>query len=291
MNNPIDIQWAEQYHTAQIYSNGAEVALSNSKGQQVGPFVWCKDFLHDALRARIHATPSSIYGYKTGAAELAMIDLDQPYVLLTNSDLPNLSKRLDNIQDFMQQADKAIVPWGGLTTYRPANNPPEKYAKCGVSYWTGSPLWMISPPAFSLWTLLLRNGQVHEIGRDWLETIQDIIKGKLAAGVANDGVYLEYAMPAIDLMRENGIDAVFAPKTKGAESATSSMPEDEVERPAWFQKTITKNYPPSNKLDIGTLHHFGGIVSFGDKSGKQAFKGIGWKWPNGTKKAPDYVHH
>lgn len=284
MTTAIDISWAQQYGTAQIYSNGAELALSNSKGQQIGPFVFCKDFLHDALRARIHATPSSIYGYKTGAAELAMIELSQPYVLLANSQIADLNKYLDNILDFMLQADEAMaLAWPVPTSYKAATSPPAKY-KGGVSYWTGSPLWMISPPAFSLWGLLLRNGKVHEIGRPYRETIQDIINGKLKPGVANDHVYLEYSIPGIDLMTELGLAGVFSPK--------EPVPEDEDKRAEWFQSVITKNYPTPQALPVSTLHHYGGIVSFSDKSGKKSgLDKLGWKWPTGDKKAPAFCHH
>lgn len=278
MSDTIDIIWAEQYRTSQVYSNGAEVALSNSKGKQIGPMVFCKDFLHDALRAAIHGKPSSIYSYQTGADEMADIEVNQPYVLLTNSQASDLQSKLPNVLDFMRQADAELVArWPVPTSYKIANNPPKKYAECGVSYWTASPLWMIAPPAFSLWTLMLRNGAVHTIGQPWMDTIQAIIKGDLKPGVQQDHTYFEYSIPGIELMRKYGLDGVFS---------KTLVPEEGREK--WFADNISANYPA--KLETSTLHHFGGIVSFSDKSGKSAFPNLKWKWPTATKKAPSICH-
>lgn len=286
MTTTLKPAWAEQYHTAQVYSNGAEVALGNSKGQQIGPFVFCKDFLHDALRSRIHATPSSIYGYQTGAAELAKIELERPYVFLANSQIPDLSAKLPNILDFMNQIDNALVKDGVLSSYQQASNPPPKYKLGGVSFWTGSPLWMVSPPAFSLWTLLLRNGHVHTIGQNWRVTLMDIIDGKLPPGVEKDHVYLKFSLPGINLMETHGIAGVFCASPGNIVPATNSKEFD-----PWFQKYLSKNYPSPKVMDTHTLHHWGGIVSYSDTSAKKAFGSVTWKWPQVTEKAPAYCHH
>jgi hypothetical protein len=283
------VNWTPNYGTAQIYSSGAQVALSNPDGDQIGPFVWCKDFLHDALRAALWGTDSSIYSYRTGKAEREKINLERPYVLLANNSNPSQEACLPAMKEFMNQVD-AAVGVAKPSFYRIAANPPAEY-KSGVSYWVGDPLWMISPPAFSLWTLLLRNAHVHKMGDNYMTTIDNLINGKVQPGVRNDGMYLTYGIEGLKLLVEKGIANVFNNGVPMPTVAEGALEPKAAEFKAWFSDRLKTNYPDPKVVGTSTLHHWFGIVSWSDNSMKKYVSdAMGWLFPKTDKVAPSVCH-
>lgn len=73
------VEFGKNYHTAQIYSKGFEFAfMSDIDGtyQQACTFVYCKDFLHDAVWAMVNKTKWSIYSFKYDSAKDVPLDMD-----------------------------------------------------------------------------------------------------------------------------------------------------------------------------------------------------------------------
>lgn len=247
-SNLAQVKWAANHHTAQIYSSGVEVALCSDDNEQIGPFVFCKDFFQDAIVAFLHKTTCSIYGYSYDPSTMPACPQKELKVLIADSGDAALESKIPGVLDLLNQVEKQLGVT--LTTIHKCEKPPEKYAKCGIFLMVADKIWMHAPPLLSMWTLLARNGLMHKPGEKWGDTIQEIIDGKRTAAQKNDKVYLTFGKPGIDLVMAKGITAVFGDDMKN-------------------------NYP---KGQAGhTMHHWSGIVSFGSCKAKKHFPK--WEYP------------
>lgn len=250
----VKVKWFPQHSTAQIYSSGVELALVSADNQQIGPFVYCKDFFQDAIKGFVNGTPSSIYGYSYNPKTQPPIDLGNVRILLAHDKDADFLKKVPAVLDLLNQVEKKMGL--SLTTWSVVTDPPAKY-KSGVALLVGDGAWLRSSASLSMYTLLARNGLVHKVGTSFDKTIQAIINGELPAGQRNDSTYMKYGKPGMDLIIELGIDKVFGKETKA-------------------------NY--KGTVPTGTIHHYGGIVAFG--SGKTAKTWPDWKHPKETSNPP-----
>lgn len=238
---------AQQYSTAQVYGSGAEGALVSEKGEQVGPWVTCRDFYTDARRWELFKTGGSIYGYKYKHGVDPLIGSDAARLLITNAEDPELKVRLENIKNFMNEIESSLGI-SVMSDYAVVSNPPAKYKQCGVSMWTGDKLWVLAPPLFSAWTFLLRNARNYVNG-DWRDALVNLSKGKGLKGCSNDNEYAPFILHALEFWVKMGIENCFYPDIK-------------------------ENYPIDMEQD--TFHHHTGVCSyaFGDVTVE------GWKYPS-----------
>lgn len=248
------IKWFPQHPTAQIYSSGVELALCSAKGEQIGPFVYCKDFFQDAIKGFVNNTSSSIYGYSYNPKTQPPIDLGNVRILLAHDKDADFLKKVPAVLDLLNQIEKKMGL--ALTTATVADEPPAKY-KSGVVLLVGDGAWLRSSASLSMYTLLARNGLVHPKGESYESTINSLILGKLPAGQRNDGTYMKFGKPGIDLIIKKGIDEVFGTNLKA-------------------------NY--KDTISTSTIHHYGGIVAFG--SGKTAATWPNWKHPKEVSNPP-----
>lgn len=231
--NAIKVDWFKKRQSlAQIYSSGLEYAFLSPNGKQCCAFVYCKDFLHDAVHAMIHNKSATIFGFTFDAKTMPPIDLTQTRLLLTNAKDPNFSQKSENILDFLHQIERRLKLV--RTKISICENPPARYQQCGVIAVTGSQRWQNSPPMLSLYTLLLRLGFTHKKGDNFETTMQNVIKGKVRPYQSNDRNYLSSAKPKIDEILKIGY------------------------RPFFFGE-MEKNYKPN--VAVHTLHGSGGIVA------------------------------
>lgn len=249
-----EIKWHPQHGSAQIYSSGVELALVSANNEQIGDFVYCKDFFQDAIKGFVNDIPSGIYGYTYDPKKQPPIDLENVRVLLAHDKDKDFLEKVPAVVDLLNQIEKQM----GLTLTKATvvGNPPDKY-KSGVVLLVGDGAWLRSSASLSMYTLLARNGVVHKLGTDYNKTINDIIDGKLPAGQRNDATYMKFGKPGIDLIIKDGITKVFG-------------------------KSLEANYLAT--IPTGTFHHYGGIVAFG--SGKTAKTWPNWKHPKETSNPP-----
>lgn len=241
------IKWGENKGTAQIYSQGVELALCSDDNEQIGTFVLCKDFFQDAIVSYLHDQTCGIYGYVYDPKKMPPIPQKNIKVLIANSGDKDFSDKISNLQDFLHQLEDRVGV--SRSVIQKCENPPSKYAS-GIYLLTGDKKWMIAPPILSLWTLIARNGLVHKSGNKLEDTIDQIINEKIKPGQKNDHIYLKWAKPGLDLILEKGIDALFGQDMKA-------------------------NYPKEHAGH--TMHHFSGIVSFGTCKAKPHFPK--WLYP------------
>jgi hypothetical protein len=251
------IQWSPQVDTAQIYSAGIEMALCSARGEQIGPFVYCKDFFQDAIRGFLNKEKSDIYHYTYTPGKDADIDLDATRILMTNSGDAKFLDKVPAILDFINQFRRNLgVQQTDAVT---CDNPPLAYKSCGVAHFIGDRMWMHSSALLSAYTLLLRNGTMHTYGKPYEETLEGIISGKIKPAQQNDKIYLENGKPGIDLILAKGIMSVFGDHMK-------------------------KNYPSAKQMPTSKIHHFGGIVGFSSGKSREYFPD--WEYPTELSKPP-----
>ena len=242
------VKWATNHGTAQIYSSGVELAICSDENEQIGTFVYCKDFFQDAVVVYLHGGICNIYGYKYDPKTMPKIPEKNLKVLITSAKDTQFPKKVAVIPEFLNQIEEKL----GVekTTIFECEEPPEKYQKSGIYLMIADKKWLLAPPLLSLWTLLARNGIRHKEGDSWETTIQNIIDKKCTAAQKHDATYLKYAKPGLDLLLEKGFDALFGENQK-------------------------KNYPKSKAGHA--MHHYSGAVSFGSCKAKAHFPD--WIYP------------
>ena len=237
------VKWYERKAALnQIFQRGLQFALVSKDGQQVTPFVLCRDFLQDAIQAYLNKTKRSIYGFTYDAATDIPISLDRTRLVIANSDDKDLKTKLPNCLEFLHQIeDQLKLPH---TRLRECQNPPKKYARGGVWYLEGSGRWMKSPPMISFYTLMIRVGMLHPLGDPFMQTINNICSGMLKPYQAEDRDRVIGGKDGIKQILEKGDRSI-------------------------FNKKIEENYPPN--IEVGIMHNSCGIVGFSRGSTKSNF--------------------
>lgn len=250
----VNITWTKNYTPAQIYSAGIEFALCSDDNNQIGPFVLCKDFFQDLILASLHNTICSIYNYQYNPKTMPAPPDKNFKVLLANSRDKEFFYKIPSLLNFINQIEERVKV--EKTTISLCQDPPKQYAGCGVYLLTADKQWMHAPPLMSMWTLLVRNGTKHKIGKTWEETIQGIIDGKIPPAQVHDHTFMKFSKPGLDLIIEKGIDL--------------------------FAKEKQKNYPKDKAGSA--MHHYSGIVGYGSGKGKMFFPD--WEYPEQSSEPP-----
>lgn len=242
----VKVVWNDNYRTAQIYSRGFEFAfLSESEGvfYQATTFVYCKDFLHDAIWATLNKKPVGIHGFKFDPSKDIALQMDRTILALRNTEYRKENKdesfhqQLSACLEFIQQIDRRLG-------FRPTQIYTVEHADAPCWAIVGDARWQHAPTMLSLYTLLLRLGFLHKPGQDPDKTLQLASEEKELLGDAHnyagnlDCKYVKEAQVGIELILRHGL-GVFHPKQ-----------ED--------------NYPAT--LDTTALHHYTGIVNFSKRT-------------------------
>ena len=237
----VGIEWRTKKCTAQqVYQSGLQYAFVSPDYEQSTVFVYCKDFLQDAVQGFIcKRKVCGIYRFTYDHEEDPAISLDKVRLLLANQGDPNFRDKISGCLDFMRQIENKLKirysdAWECL-------DPPKKYASGGVWLFEGSRRWIKSPPMLSLYTLLLRIGFIHEEGKSYKSTIKQVSTGAAGAYQEQDRSQLKYAQKGINRILKQGDRKIFF-------------------------RDIRENYPP---VAIDTMHDTCGIVGFaqGDTKG------------------------
>jgi len=248
MRQPIDVQWlisreADKPRILQVYRQGLEYSLLSADNRQCCYFVWCKDFLQDAIQGYLYDTRKETYGFEYDPSLHPPIDLRRARILITNSRDSEFDKKIPPCLDFLNQIEVRLKL--RKTTCTRCVPTPRKYQKCGVWLFEGSRLWQIAPPMLSLYTLFIRVGFAHKVGTPWNFTVNHVRTGLLEpyqrGRYTSDKTQLEEAQDGIrKIMR-------FGPRRL-------------------FHRDIFENYPED--MDIDTMHNEMGIVSFSNETTK-----------------------
>jgi hypothetical protein len=237
------VKFGGDYSTAQIYRMGYEFAFMARKSakhktyEQATPFVYCKDFLHDALWALINKQAWEIYGFKYDPKKNIPLELDQTVMAFRNSQFKGDAKKfhamLEPCLEFLHKCEE-------LLEFQPTEIYKVDQAKSPCWLLISDPGWQHAPTMISLYTLFIRVGCFHKLGDSVEQTLGRAEKGSIKIGddtgyAGNrDGSYIKQGRKGIDLILKHGLE-IWHPKQ-----------ED--------------NYPP--KLKEAGLHNNFGIVNF-----------------------------
>ena len=180
----MEIKWHTEYdrysygHSYHLYSN------VNTELEQVGKWNTCNNYIRERhIWANAKEVPVA-YRNVYNPDKMPSLTLDATQILFsTDSDY-------DLTLDLINQIDAVL----GMepTKYAVAESPWKQVD----SYWRGDPKYMHAPPLFGMWTMLLRNGRGHVMGREYTTTLSLTTEGRSL-------------MEMVKFLVEHGIEAVF----------------------------------------------------------------------------------
>lgn len=235
-------RFGENYHTAQIYSRGFEFAfMARPKGkqiyEQVTTFVYCKDFLHDAIWAFLNQTKVSIWSFKYDYAKDKPLQMDRTVLAFRNT---QYQKNPEEFHDKLNACLEFLHGVEGLLKFRPTQIHQVEHEAGPCWLILADRRWQLAPTLISLYTLFVRIGVFHTLGESIDQTITRAEKGQIKIG--SDGHYAGNKDCSYVQQARKGIDIILR---HGA---------------AIFHPTPEENYP--KELIKKGLHDSYGIVNF-----------------------------
>lgn len=190
------IKWYPDKSMSEIYQQtGMQFAflgpLDKKIHKQCHPFVLCRDFLHDAVKAHLNKSRWQIHGFIYEYGKYPAVDMDAMRMLVRKRFYAGKTSKANIKGDAEKKMAKNIKKFeadmlefslrlihhyeeiGGIEEKTvldkdidPKNNP--------VFIFTGSPIWMSSPFLVSMYTYLIRLGDKEIVS---FETDDDLRKG------------------------------------------------------------------------------------------------------------------
>ena len=257
----VSIKWVKSPKyggLSQSFSTGLEFCLVSDKNHQCSPFMFCKDYIQDAMHGVVNSMDRSIYGFSYKTTQKHHPSIQKAKFVVANSSDSSMRDKVPCCLDFIHQIEEVlgidekteILEALEVTDKTPAWL--KKYFKCSIWSVEGSARWLISPVMISLYTLLIRVGFAHEIGKTFKETINDIMSGETKPYTNCDTTRLKGAIKGINIILKRGDKKVFF-------------------------KTMKANYPRG--LSMNDIHNTGGIVSFAnERKGSESHKKLMERW-------------
>jgi hypothetical protein len=215
------VEFGGNYHTSQIYSRGFEFAfLARPPEQEVyrqaTTFVYCKDFLHDAIWAFLHQTRVQIYNFHYDCQTDLPLEMGQTVLACRNlqyRDQPEeFHNRREACLEFLQGIDRQLgFQPTEIFQVENADGP------CWVFF--GDKRWQLAAPLLSLYTLLIRIGFFHHPGDDIATTLRRSEQGEIQIGPDGnyaghkDNSYIKQAHRGIEIILTHGV-SIFHPSPK-----------------------------------------------------------------------------
>jgi len=210
------VEFSKNYNTCQIYSKGFEFAfMSDQDGtyKQACTFVYCKDFLHDAVWAMVNKTKWQVYGFHYDVAKDVPLDLDNCVFAFRNTLYKGKAK------DFHKQREACQQFLNGLEA-KMGFQPSQVYE---VPH-DGSPCWLVvgdkgwqhAPPMVGLFTLMIRVGFMHKLGDSADATLKRAKDGKIKIGDSSgyagnrDCSYIASSWKGLQAILKHGIDIFYS---------------------------------------------------------------------------------
>jgi hypothetical protein len=242
--NRVSIHWYDQkkQNLVQGIRGGLEFCFASPDNKQCSPFAYCKDYLQDALQAHLTKTKKSKFGFTYDPKVHAEVCISKCKLLVANSSDPKFRNKIPICLDFIHQIEDVLKI--KKTVARECLKPARKYANGRVWLFQGSNRWIKSPPMISMYTLLIRVGFNHEIGKIYYQTIDEIISQKKTSYQTADRHRLQGARDGIKRILRIGDRKI-------------------------FHRKIEDNYP--KHIKISTMHGVMGIVGFSKKINQRKY--------------------
>lgn len=198
----MEIKWYPDKTMSEIYQQtGIQFAFINAEGEQCHPFVLCRDFLHDAVKAHLNENKWVIYGFEYAHGINPVIDMKAMRMMAKKKILTNKPKDMAKIATSLK---KLIEKFRGDMDYSlrllnhyedigkiPKSVMEETEDQFGnpVSIFVGSPIWLSNTFFISMYTYLIRLGD-KDVD---FKSDEDLMKGyqTLMEGYAKPGALTE----------------------------------------------------------------------------------------------------
>ncbi len=162
------IKWYPDKSMNEIYQQtGIQFAFLSPDGEQCHPFVLCRDFLHDAVKAHLNENSWTIYGFTYTHGKYPAIDMTAMRMLVRKRIFTTEVKKPSDAQAKLVEKFKADMDYSLrlLNHYEdigkiPKSGMDETEDSFGnpVSLFTGSPIWLSNTFFISMYTYLIRLG-------------------------------------------------------------------------------------------------------------------------------------
>jgi len=194
----LEIKWYPDKSMTEIYQpTGIQFAFINTEGEQCHPFVLCRDFLHDAVKAHLNENAWKIYGFEYIHGKYPAIDMKAMRMMTRKKIFTTKPADMSKISDSLK---KLVEKFRGdmdyslrlLNHYEDIGKIPksvieETEDQLGnpVSIFIGSPVWLSNTFFISMYTYLIRLGD-KDVD---FKTDKDLMKGyqTLMGGYAKPG--------------------------------------------------------------------------------------------------------
>ena len=205
-----NINWRKQTgYLSQAVNSGIEFAFVSDDMHQCTPFVYCRDYLQDAIQGVLTNKKKTIYGFKFNPQDEHLPSVKKTQLIVCNSIDKSFHKKMANCLDFLNQIETKLKI--KKTKMCLCNTPPLKYKAGGVIFISGSKRWINSPPMISFYTLLIRIGFGYNPKKhgDYKKFINGIVSNKINPYMSVDHSRLKNASAAIDRIFNNGDRCIF----------------------------------------------------------------------------------
>ncbi len=237
---------------AQTVWTGLQYSFLSEKGEQLSPFVFCKEFMMDTVWGEVNERSIFTYGFEYDYEKSPKVCLTETRFLLRNWEDQNFIENVNNCMRFLNQLEKQLK-FNPSKAVQVTNAPKYFYREnVPVMFVSGDPKWMLSPPLLSLYTMLLRVGMTYEKGSAWL-FMRKLMSGKIRSYGKEDAWRLTNIYDAIKELVKTKAE-IFGTAVAGP----------------WMMK---KNWPTTREGGDGKvvaydIHENAGIMSFANGKAK-----------------------
>lgn len=247
----VNVNWHPKTRKlCQVPKEGLEFAFVSKNFHQIHQFVWCKDFLQDAIWGHLNQKKITIFGFCYDPEEMIPLYMNKTRLMVANwKDKEFDSKLLNNCLVFLNAIENQLKMT--KTVAFKCKDVPPRYKKSSIFILEGSRRWMKSPPMISLYALLIRAGMNHKEGDDPLTTLKNIANGTTKPYYG--GVGFKGANDKLN------IESSYAPLKKLLKIGDRRI----------FHRNIHDNYP--TVCAANRLHNNFGFVGFAKGFTKEIF--------------------
>lgn len=186
----------EIYQTNKIQF--AFLASPTEGSKQCHPWVLCRDFLHDAVKATLTETTQSIYGFIFNGTKNPPVDVKKMRMLIRHTEVKerDAKKTTEYEKDRIHRALALIHRFEKVGKLSKTKIERIQKTKDGIPVWllVGSKKWVRSPFMLSMYTYLIRLGTdpnlMWDEGKPLTEILSDTAS-KNKSGGGNDMRYLQ----------------------------------------------------------------------------------------------------
>jgi hypothetical protein len=240
----MNIKWYHKKSTAEeVYAGGLQYTLISKDYEQSFPFIFCKDFLHDAVWCYLNKAKCDIFGFVYDYYDNPPICTEKAKVLIGNESDFDMGAKINACIDFVHQFEDVLnIEQSKIIE---CSNPPKQFLKSGVFLFEGDHRWISSPPMLSLYSLMIRIGFSHEIGLNYQETMRRIHDREISPYQENDRSQIRWTKKGFERIIKVGDKNIFYEDIKNnyAPSATMMQMHDDCGF-AGFAQEVTKEIVP-----------------------------------------------